>query len=102
MIAAGDKGDMDARACAASIAEWSHSADKALKAGMGPECGRCRKCLGYGDVGGWAIMRPKEGSGTGLVMAYCKRCIMRPRQELVDLFTDAVSQEFGLMCMSLQ
>jgi hypothetical protein len=102
MIAAGNCGDMDARCTAYSISEWSGAAARALKNGTGPGCVCCDKKLDFGMVGGWAVMRPAEGEGIGLVSAYCKSCIKRDRNELIKPFTDQVAETFGIACMPMQ
>jgi hypothetical protein len=95
MIAAGDRGDTEARAATFAIRDWMIIADKAIEAGTHPACTKCAKVLHKGNVGGWGLVRrpkPKDQSG-GLVLAFCAKCIERPGEELLRAVMDTLEEE---------
>jgi hypothetical protein len=101
-IAAGERGDKEARASVISIHDWMRQADKALDEGHFPACGYCEQELEKGWVGGWAILLPID-EGVGLVFAYCADCIKtHNREELTNHFVQRAQAKFGIRLMTAQ
>lgn len=101
-IAAGDRGDRDARAGVISVYDWLKQADKALDEGLYPGCGYCEGDLHYGEVGGWGMLLPAT-NGVGIIVGYCRDCITKhTREELVRQFVLRAEHEFGIGLLSQQ
>src|SRR5215467_14510991 len=85
MAKAARDGDEDARFALLSIRQWLRRTDEALDRDIHPDCIRCKEILFHGDVGGWAIIRPRfwKPGDIGLVMAFCKDCIQINEPQLV-------------------
>lgn len=95
MIAAGNRGDMEARAAVLAINDWLTLATDAEGTGTYPGCVGCSNKLLPGDVGGWGILRPpdlKDQRG-GLVVAFCDKCIERSHDDLLRAFMNTLEAD---------
>jgi hypothetical protein len=101
-IAAGDRGNIEARAGVLSIHDWMKQADKMLDEGYFPGCGYCEGDLHKGEVGGWGMLLPAT-EGVGIVVGYCTDCITKhDREELIRHFIMRAERELGIGLLSEQ